>query len=63
MYKCKPKVLQYVGNVKHNLAVADVFVEVTLHRVMLSSPDTLQLLLTGFASMTWSTASDSFKSI
>ena len=43
---------------RHNLAAPDAFAEVmnTLNWEMLNSPDTLPVLVAGFASMAWSTA-------
>ena len=58
------KILKYFDNLKHNSVGSCAFAELwrgltTLDWEIPSSPDTLRVLLTGFASMAWSTASES----
>ena len=55
--KSEAKVLQYISNVSYNLAAPDAFLELiklinTQECVMLSLPDTLQVLLHRFGSIT-----------
>ena len=57
IFKDESKVLSYFGNVSHNSVTADAFAKfvektTTLYCKMPSLPDTLQVLLTWFASLT-----------
>ena len=57
------KVLQYFGNLRYNLAALDAFAEVVKRNnhvgcEILSLTDTLNVLLAGFVSVAWSTASE-----
>ena len=48
------KVMQHFGNMRQNSATPDAFIKivtVTNHTGLLSSPDTLRVVLAGFASM------------
>ena len=61
-YEDEWKDLQYFGNIKHNSSATDDFIDVwwtTTDCETSTSPDTLYVLLTGFASMAWSTVLES----
>ena len=58
MWWDKPKVLQYFGKMSAIQQLTEV-VKVTLGCEMPSSPDTLRVILARFASVIWSTASES----
>ena len=60
MYEGESKVFQCFGNVMHNLAVLNVFAEV-MDCELLSSLDTLQVLLPWFASVAGNMALESMK--